>query len=141
VPVVVTRLVHFNAAHRLHNPAKSDAWNAKTYGPCNHVNWHGHNYELEVSVIGEPDRDTGYVIDLGALRDLLQREILEPCDHRNLNIDVPFLRGVIPSSENLAIAFWGQIAPHVRGGRLWRVRLYETERNWVDYYGPGGPRI
>ena len=138
-PVVVTRRAHFNAAHRLHNPSRSAAWNRRTFGPCNHPNWHGHNYEIEVSVIGTPDPDTGYVIDLGILRDLIQREILDPCDHHNLNLDVPFLKGVIPSAENLAVAFWERLEPHIRGGRLWRIRLFETARNWVDYHGPHGP--
>ncbi len=137
----MTRTVHFNAAHRLHNPARPARWNRDTYGPCNHPNWHGHNYTLEVSVIGAPDPETGYVIDLGRLREILQREILDACDHRNLNLDVPFLRGIIPSAENLVIAFWRRIEPHVRGGRLHHVRLYETERNRADYYGPRGPAI
>ncbi|MBE2212736.1 MAG: 6-carboxytetrahydropterin synthase [Opitutaceae bacterium] len=139
-PVVVTRAVHFNAAHRLHNPARSAAWNRRTFGPCNHPNWHGHNYSLEISVIGRPDPETGYVIDLGRLADLAQREIVAPCDHRNLNLDVPFLRGVLPSTENLLIAFWARLAPHIAPpARLYRLRLHETERNSGEYYGPGGP--
>jgi 6-pyruvoyltetrahydropterin/6-carboxytetrahydropterin synthase len=138
-PVVVTRRAHFNAAHRLHNPDKSAAWNRRTFGPCNHPNWHGHNYELEVSVIATPSADTGYSMDLGVLRDLIDREIVSQCDHRNLNLDVPFLKGIIPSSENLAVAFWSRLEPHLHDARLWRIRLYETPRNWVDYYGPGGP--
>jgi len=140
-PVVVTRTVHFNAAHRLHNPAKSAAWNRTTFGPCNHPNWHGHNYTLEVSVIGMPDPDTGCVIDLGELKALIERAIVVKCDHRNLNLDVDFLRGVIPSSENLVIAFWHELSralPPGRG-RLYRVRLDETERNRAEYFGPGGP--
>lgn len=140
-PVIVTRRAHFNAAHRLHNPSRSAAWNKATYGECNHPNWHGHNYELEVSVIGLPAPENGYVMDLGKLRDIVQEEIVEPCDHRNLNLDVPFLSGVIPSAENLAVAFWNRIAPKIRGGRLWRLRLFETPRNWADYYGPSGPSL
>jgi 6-pyruvoyltetrahydropterin/6-carboxytetrahydropterin synthase len=138
-PVVVTRSVHFNAAHRLHNPARSARWNRDTFGPCNHPNWHGHNYELEVSVVGVPDPETGYVIDLGVLNAVLQREIVERCDHRNLNLDVDFLRGVIPSAENLAIAFWQRIENNLPHGRLFRMRVRETDRNCADYYGPGGP--
>ncbi|MCF3649323.1 6-pyruvoyl trahydropterin synthase family protein [Synoicihabitans lomoniglobus] len=139
--VYVTRQVHFNAAHRLHNPAKSAAWNRTTFGPCNNAKWHGHNYELEVTVAGEPDPDTGYVIDLGALKTILEERILRDCDHRNLNEEVKWLRGIIPSAENLAIAFWTRIAPVLPSGRLHRVRLLETPRNFVDYYGPdGGPR-
>ena len=140
-PVVVTRTVHFNAAHRLHNPERSDAWNRATFGPCNHPNWHGHNYTLEISVIGVPDPETGYVVDLGALNAIAQREIVEPCDHRNLNLDVPFLRGVLPSTENLLIAFWGRLEPHIPAGRLYRLRLFETERNAGEYYGPKGPPL
>jgi 6-pyruvoyltetrahydropterin/6-carboxytetrahydropterin synthase len=134
--IYVTRKVHFNAAHRLHNPQHSDAWNTETYGPCNHPNWHGHNYVLEVTVAGEPDPETGYVIDLGALKALLEDRILRHVDHRNLNLDVPFLEGVIPSTENLCIAFWERIAEHLPSGRLHRIRLFETERNFADYYGP-----
>lgn len=140
-PVVVTRTVHFNAAHRLHNPDRSDAWNRRTFGPCNHPHWHGHNYVLEISVIGRPDPATGYVIDLGVLNAIAQREIVEPCDHRNLNLDVPFLQGVLPSSENLVVAFWQRLAPHVAPARLYRLRLAETERNAAEYYGPGGPPV
>lgn len=139
--MVVTRAVHFNAAHRLHNPARSDAWNRRTFGPCNHPNWHGHNYTLEISVIGHPDPETGYVIDLGRLNAVAQREIVDACDHRNLNLDVAFLRGVIPSTENLLIAFWERLAPRLAPARLHRLRLHETERNSAEYYGPGGPAV
>lgn len=138
-PVVVTRTVHFNAAHRLHNPARSARWNRETFGPCNHPNWHGHNYTLEIAVIGEPDPETGYVIDLGELAAIAQREIVAHCDHRNLNLDVDFLRGVLPSAENLVVAFWRRLEPHIPRGRLYRLRLHETERNAAEYYGPGGP--
>jgi 6-pyruvoyltetrahydropterin/6-carboxytetrahydropterin synthase len=140
-PVVVTRAVHFNAAHRLHNPAKSAAWNRSMFGPCNHPNWHGHNYTLEVSVLGTPDPATGCVIDLGALKRLLERVIVAKCDHRNLNLDVDFLRGVIPTTENLVVAFWQEIERALpRGsGRLYCVRLHETERNRAEYFGPAGP--
>jgi 6-pyruvoyltetrahydropterin/6-carboxytetrahydropterin synthase len=138
-PVVVTRTVHFNAAHRLHNPERSDRWNRKVFGPCNHENWHGHNYTLEVAVIGRPDPATGYVIDLGQLKSIVQRVIIDPCDHRNLNLDVAFLRGVLPSTENLVVAFWEQLEPHIPAGRLYRLRLHETERNAAEYFGPGGP--
>jgi 6-pyruvoyltetrahydropterin/6-carboxytetrahydropterin synthase len=134
--IVVTRRVHFNAAHRLHNPEFSDAWNKATYGLCNNPNWHGHNYELEVSVIGEPDPRTGYVCDLSDLKRLLHDVIVKRCDHRNLNVEVDFLTGVIPTTENLVIAFWNEIAPKLKSGRLQRVRLYESERNFAEYYGP-----
>ena len=134
---MVTRRVHFNAAHRLDNPRFDAEWNARTYGPCNNAHWHGHNYVLEVSVRGEPDPDTGYVVDLGALKAVLEEAIVKPCDHRNLNVEVPFLAGVIPSTENLVIAFWHEIAARLPDrGKLHRVRLYETERNFADYHGP-----
>jgi 6-pyruvoyltetrahydropterin/6-carboxytetrahydropterin synthase len=140
-PVVVTRTVHFNAAHRLHNPAKSAAWNRTTFGLCNHPNWHGHNYTLEVSVRGTPDPDTGCVIDLGELKAIIERVIVAKCDHRNLNLDVDFLRGIIPSSENLVLAFWRELERALPSGRgrLYRVRLDETERNRAEYFGPAGP--
>ena len=116
--VYVTRKVHFNAAHRLHNPEKSDEWNRKMFGPCNHPNWHGHNYVLKVTVAGEPDPETGYVIDLGNLKALLNEEVVNKVDHKNLNLDVDFLNGVIPSTENFAIAIWNQIEGKLPSGRL-----------------------
>ncbi len=134
--VIVTRQAHFNAAHRLHNPAKSAQWNSDQFGPCNNPRWHGHNYVLEVSVRGQPDPATGYVIDLTDLNALIQTHILAHCDHRNLNEEVEFLRGVIPSTENLAIAFWHQLAPHITSGQLHCVKLYETPRNFAEFYGP-----
>lgn len=134
--VTITRQVHFNSAHRLHNPSKSQAWNVAHYGLCTNPHWHGHNYVLEVSVRGRPDPDTGYIMDLGELKRILQRAVVDKCDHRNLNDEVDFLRGVIPSTENLVIAFWDEIAPHIRAGKLHRVRLYETPRNFAEYHGP-----
>jgi 6-pyruvoyltetrahydropterin/6-carboxytetrahydropterin synthase len=134
--VLVTRQVHFNAAHRLHNPARSRAWNERAFGPCNNVDGHGHNYVLEVTVSGSPDPETGYVIDLGRLKGILERVIVRACDHRNLNSQVPFLKGIIPSTENLVIAFWQQLEPRIRPGRLHAIRLYETPRNYAEYRGP-----
>ena len=130
--VYVTRRVHFNAAHRLHNPAWSDADNARVFGGCNNPNWHGHNYEMEVTVRGEPHPDTGYTYDLGQLRDTLERVILSKVDHKNLNLDVDFLRGIIPSSENVALAFWRQLEPHIQGAQLYSIKLWETPRNLVE---------
>jgi 6-pyruvoyltetrahydropterin/6-carboxytetrahydropterin synthase len=134
----VTRKAHFNAAHRLHNPEYSDEWNRKVYGPCNHPNWHGHNYKLEVIVAGNPDPETGFLIDLGRLQTLIDKHIIDVCDHRNLNIDVPFLEGVIPTTENLARAFFRELEKPVsqhasRGGFLYAVRVYETDRNSAEY--------
>lgn len=134
--VYITRQVHFNSAHRLYNPTKSLAWNQRQYGLCTNPHWHGHNYVLEVTLAGEPDPETGYIIDLGELKRILHRAVVDPCDHRNLNEEVPFLRGIIPSTENLVIAFWQQIEPHIRQGRLHCVRLYETPRNYAEYFGP-----
>jgi 6-pyruvoyltetrahydropterin/6-carboxytetrahydropterin synthase len=135
-PVYITRQVHFNSAHRLHNPTKSLAWNKKQYGLCTNPHWHGHNYVLEVTLKGVPDTVTGYLMDLGELKRILHRAVVDLCDHRNLNDDVAFLRGVNPTTENLVIAFWRQIEPHIHAGRLHCVRLYETPRNYAEYFGP-----
>ena len=133
--VYVTRKVHFNAAHRVHNPARSDAWNAETFGPCNNPNWHGHNYVLEVTVAGEPDPETGYVVDLGVLKRIVEERVVSKCDHRNLNLEVDFLQGINPTSENLIVAFWNQLASALPAGRLHSLKLYETERNVAEYRG------
>jgi 6-pyruvoyltetrahydropterin/6-carboxytetrahydropterin synthase len=136
LPIVrVTRRVHFSAAHRLHNPALDDRENARVFGPCNSPNWHGHNYELDVTVEGEIDPRTGYVLDLSVLRDVAG-SVVADLDHRNLNLDVPWLEGVIPSSENLVVALWDRLAPLVPAGRLVRLVLRETPRNSVEYTGP-----
>ncbi len=134
--VWVTRRAHFNAAHRLHNPDESEAWNREQFGPCNNPRWHGHNYVLEVTVRGEPDPKTGFVIELGDLKQLMQEAIIDKCDHRNLNEEVDFLHGLLPTTENLVIAFWNELAPRLRSGSLHCVRLYETERNYAEYHGP-----
>ena len=135
--VDITRQVHFNSAHRLHNPTKSLAWNQRQYGLCTNPHWHGHNYVLEVTVRGRPAADTGYIIDLGELKRVLHRAVVDKCDHRNLNDEVDFLRGLIPSTENLVIAFWNEIAPLLPpAAKLHRVRLFETPRNFADYHGP-----
>jgi len=136
--IYVTRKSHFNASHRLHNPDKSDEWNQKTFGKCNNPNWHGHNYTIEVTVAGEPDAETGYVIDLGDLKQIIKKKILDPCDHKNLNLEVPFLKGIIPSSENLVRAFFNELEEDVNhvaanSSRLYSVKLFETERNMAEY--------
>ena len=136
--IYVTRKAHFNAAHRLHNPAKSEEWNREIYGKCNNQNWHGHNYVIEVTVAGMPDPETGYVIDLGKLKSIIKERILDPCDHSNLNLEVPFLSGMIPSTENLCIAFYNELKAPVDEAAagmstLYSVRLYETERNYAEY--------
>lgn len=134
--VFVTRQVHFCAAHRLHNPAFGRNWNEREFGPCANAFGHGHNYVLEATVAGVPDPRTGYVINLAELKRVLMEAIVEPCDHRHLNQEVDFLRGVIPSTENLVVAFWRRLAPRLPSGRLHRLRLYETPRNYADYFGP-----
>src|ERR1044071_3776691 len=134
--VFVTRQVHFNAAHRLMNPFKDQAWNEAKFGPCNNPHWHGHNYVLEVTVKGQPDPETGYVLDLAELKRILHVAVVEKGDHGNVNTDVDFLAGINPSTENLVIAFWQQIEPLLPSGKLHCVRLYETPRNFVDFYGP-----
>ncbi len=133
--IYVTRKLHFNAAHRLHNPEKSDAWNRETFGPCNHPNWHGHNYVLEVTVAGEPEPETGYVIDLGQLKRLVTETVVDKVDHKNLNLDVDFMQGILPSTENFVVAIWKQLEGALPSGRLHAVRLYETERNFAEYRG------
>ena len=137
--VFITRQVHFNAAHRLFNPSKSRAWNEKVFGPCANPNWHGHNDVLEVTVSGNPDPETGYVMNLVDLKRIINEEIVDACDHRNLNTEVGFLRGVIPTAENLVIAFWNQLQPRMGSAHLHSVRLFETPRNYAEYRGPGAP--
>ncbi|CAN5864620.1 6-carboxytetrahydropterin synthase [soil metagenome] len=133
--VRITRRVHFSAAHRLHSPAFSEQENRRIFGLCNSPNWHGHNYELDVTVEGEVDPNTGYVMDLKELRDAAE-EVITDLDHRNLNLDVPWLEGVIPSTENVVVAIWERLVPRIpRGRRLVRLVLWETPRNYVEYTG------
>jgi 6-pyruvoyltetrahydropterin/6-carboxytetrahydropterin synthase len=136
--IFVNRKAHFNAAHRLHNPEKSETWNKDTFGKCNHENWHGHNYKLEVTVAGTPDTDTGYVIDLSKLKSIINNRIVDKCDHKNLNLDVDFLNGIIPSTENLVKAFFKELEEPIseassEDGFLYSVTLEETERNSAKY--------
>lgn len=133
--VYVTRTMHFNAAHRLHNPERSDAWNRDTFGACNNPHWHGHNYVLEVTVAGEPDPETGYVIDLSVLKQVIQERVIDEVDHKNLNLDVGFLDGIMPSTENFVVAIWRQLEDALPAGRLHCVRLEETPRNRAEYRG------
>lgn len=136
--VFVTRKSHFNAAHRLHNPDKSEEWNKETFGKCNHENWHGHNYIIHVTVAGVADEDTGYVIDLSLLKSIIQSNIVDKCDHKNLNLDVDFLEGIMPSTENLVKAFYYELEEPIKKGTkgngfLYEVELQETERNSARY--------
>lgn len=131
----VTRRVHFNAAHRLHNPARPDAWNRETFGPCNNPNYHGHNYELDVSVEGEISPETGYVMDLTELKRLVEELVLSRLDHRNLNLDVPWFAERIPTAENIAVVIWRELRSALPSDLTLRIRLWETPRNYVDYAG------
>jgi 6-pyruvoyltetrahydropterin/6-carboxytetrahydropterin synthase len=136
MPVVtVTRRLTFNAAHRVHNPTLSDAENQSLFGKCNNPNWHGHNYVLEVSVTGPVDEKTGYVMDLGALKRVVQDEVVGKMDHRNLNLEVDFMHGINPTTENIVVACWRVLEPRIRPNRLTRLRLIETENNYVEYEG------
>jgi 6-pyruvoyltetrahydropterin/6-carboxytetrahydropterin synthase len=133
--VTVTRRLRFNAAHRVHNASLSDEENRELFGKCNNPNWHGHNYVLEVSVRGPIDERSGYVIDLGRLKAIVQREVIDRVDHRNMNVDVDFMRGINPTAENIIVACWRALDPVVAPGRLTRLRLWETENNHVEYEG------
>ncbi len=133
--VTVTRRLRFNAAHRVFNPSFSDEENDATFGKCNNPNWHGHNYTLDVSVEGPVNEETGYVLDLARLREIVEREVVNFVDHRNLNLDVPFMSGVIPTSENIVVAFWMILEPAVAPSKLKRLVLWETENNYVEYTG------
>ncbi len=136
MPVVTaTRLVKFNAGHRVYNPAWSDEKNTATFGKCNNPNFHGHNYTLEITVEGSVDPDTGYVMDLGALKLIAERELVQHIDHKNLNLDVPFMAGTIPTTENLVLACWRILAPKVAPQRLVRLKLWETDNHYVEYDG------
>jgi 6-pyruvoyltetrahydropterin/6-carboxytetrahydropterin synthase len=133
--VTVTRRLMFNAAHRVHNPALSDEENQRIFGKCNNPNGHGHNYTLDVSVRGPIDERTGYVMDLGVLKTLVEERAVNRMDHRNFNLDVDFMRDVIPTSENIIVAIWRELEPAVHPGTLVRLVLWETTNNYVEYTG------
>ena len=137
--VYVSRKEHFNAAHKLSNPAWSREKNLEVFGPCANENWHGHNYDLIVTVKGDPDPETGFVVDLKKLSDLIRNDVTEKVDHKNLNLDVDFMKGTMASTENLAIGIWKILAPGIPAiaprAKLHSVKLYETPRNYVEYFG------
>jgi len=134
MPTTVTVKVYFEAAHRLHNPQKSDEWNRKVFGKCNNRHGHGHNYVIEASVRGEVDPDSGYLIDMKDLKDVLNTAVVADVDHRHLNIEVPWLEGVIPSAENLARVFFERVAPRLPEGiELTALTVHETDRNSATY--------
>ncbi len=133
--VYVTRRATFSASHRLFNPDCSDEENRQMFGKCANPNGHGHNYTLEVTVAGKPGSKTGYVLDLKVLKEIIAKEVLDKVDHKHLNIEVDFLRGIIPTAENIAVAIWNALASQIPSGSLHSVRLQETENNTVEYRG------
>ena len=133
--VTITRRLQFNAAHRVHNPALSDAENKALFGKCNNPNWHGHNYTLDVSVSGPVDDRTGYVVDLSHIKRVVEREVIDKVDHRNFNLEVDFMQGVIPTTENIVVAMWRVIAPAMVPAKLTKLVLWETPNNYVEYDG------
>lgn len=133
--IYLTRKENFNAAHKLYNPSWSKEKNFAVYGKCANENWHGHNYTLYVTVRGEVNEQTGYLYDAKALSQMINDQVLEQVDHRNLNLDVPFMQGKICSTENLAIAIWEVLEPLLEGVELHCIKLFETERIYVEYYG------
>ena len=137
--IYVTRKEHFNAAHRLYNPAWSDEKNQEVFGPCANNNWHGHNFELIVTVKGKPDPDTGFVIDLKVLGDIIKEKVVDKVDHKNLNLDVDFMAGKMASCEIFVTEIWNILAPAVAetasNAKLHYIKLVETPKNFVEYYG------
>jgi 6-pyruvoyltetrahydropterin/6-carboxytetrahydropterin synthase len=134
--VRVTRRVHFSSAHRLHREEWSEAKNTEIFGDCSNPNWHGHNYEMDVTVSGPVSPDTGFVMDLKDLRDVVESLVVRDVDHRNLNLDVPWMEGVIPSTENFVVAIWDRLCDRMPSGvKLERLVLWETPRNSVEYTG------
>jgi 6-pyruvoyltetrahydropterin/6-carboxytetrahydropterin synthase len=135
--VFLTRRERFNAAHRMFHPDWSDEKNLEVYGKCSNPNWHGHNYALFVTVKGNMDTTIGYVVNLKTISKIINEHVIEQLDHKNINIEVDFMKGRIPSSENLAIAIWEQLEPHVQklGIELHCIKIEETENNYVEYFG------
>lgn len=133
--VTVSRKAHFNAAHRLYRPDWSDEKNASVFGKCSNPNYHGHNYELIVSVTGEIDPETGFVIDMKDLKEIIKTEVDEPFDHKNLNEEVVEFKNLNPTAENIAVVIWNKLRPHIDSKHNLSVTLYETPRNFVSYNG------
>jgi len=134
--VYLTRLEHFNAAHKLYNPTWSREKNDEVFGMCANDNWHGHNFDLYVTIKGEPDADTGFLMDVKHLSKLIKTFVIEKVDHKNLNMDVDFLEGKMCSTENLAIGIWNELEPHLPANvQLHCVKLFETPRIYVEYFG------
>ncbi len=140
-PIYITRRETFNAAHKLSREEWSPEKNLEVFGKCSNHNWHGHNFQLFVTVKGIPNPETGFVINLKTLSKILKEKVIEEIDHKNLNLDVPFLKGIMASTENIAIAIWDLIEEDIRscGGELAKIKIIETENNFVDYYGGKEP--
>lgn len=140
-PIYITRRETFNAAHKLWREEWSAEKNLEVFGKCSNHNWHGHNFQLFVTVKGIPNPETGFVINLKTLSKILKEKVIEEIDHKNLNLDVPFLKGIMASTENIAIAIWDLIEEDIRscGGELAKIKIIETENNFVDYYGGKEP--
>lgn len=133
--ILVTRREVFSSSHRLYNPNFSDEENERVFGKCSNLNGHGHNYVLEVVVSGEIDSQTGYLIDLKVLKEIILENVIKRVDHKNLNLDVDFLIGKIPTAENIAVGIWNQLIGKIPSGKLHSIKLYETENNYVEYKG------
>lgn len=131
--VAVSRKEHFNAAHRLYNPDWTDEKNDQVFGKCNNPNYHGHNYELIVTLTGEPDSNTGYVFDMKELSDMIKKHVLQQFDHKNLNLDVAHFKTLNPTAENIAIVIWRILRQQIDNKFDLKIKLYETERNFVEY--------
>ena len=135
--IYITRRERFSAAHKLAKPEWSNEKNHETFGKCANPNWHGHNYDLHVTVKGNPEPSTGFVVDLSTLGDIIKEEVIQYVDHKNLNMDVEFTKDLMTSTENLAIAFWKRLVKPIKelGADLHCIKLQETENNYVEYYG------
>lgn len=133
--VYITRRETFAAAHRLFKPGLSDEENYKLFGKCSNPQWHGHNYTLEVVVAGKTDPETGFVIDLKELKKIIHKYVIDKVDHKNLNLDTDFMKDIIPTSENICMAIWKQLQDKIHSGKLYAVKLYETENNYFEYRG------
>ncbi len=138
--IYITRKEHFNAAHKLYRSDWSDEKNLEVFGKCSNPNWHGHNYDLYVTVKGEPDSNTGFVYDLKQLSEIIKKNVTDKLDHKNINLDVDFMKDKMASTEVLTMAIWDQLESQIKSdyGSLYSVRLHETERNYVEYFGPNG---
>ncbi len=131
--IAVSRKEHFNSAHRLFNPAWSNEKNDAVFGKCNNPNFHGHNYEIVVTVVGEPDPETGYVYDIKLLSDLIKEHVLKHFDHKNLNLDTAYFKDLNPTAENIAVVIWRILRQQIDNQYELKIKLYETERNFVEY--------